>query len=269
MFYNWGLSLINLAFVGYLISGLFYLLVTWIKRDLFGKAAYWTAVLSFGFHTIAITLRAVAAGRLPFATMYEFVLLFSWGVVMIYLFVQARFKVPLLGMLVLPLALILLAYSSVLSQEIRPLMPALQSNWLQFHVLTAIISYGSFGVSFAVAIIYLLRDELAKVIHGMPTLAVLEKMLYRSIAFGFPLLTLVLITGAVWAEQVWGRWWSWDPKETWALITWIIYAVYLHARFAQGWRGKKAAWMAIVGFLAVLFTLFGVTIFMSGLHSYG
>jgi cytochrome c-type biogenesis protein CcsB len=269
MIYNWGVSLINFAFVGYIISGFLYLLVTWIRKDFFGKAAYWTAALSLAIHTLAITFRGVAAGRLPLATMHEFVILFAWGIVMIYLFVQARFKIPLLGLLVLPLAVILLAYSSALSQEIRPLMPALQSNWLQFHVITAIISYGAFGVSFAVALLYLLKDRIGNAIKGLPSLDKLENTLYSSIAFGFPLLTLVLITGAVWAEQVWGRWWSWDPKETWALITWIIYAIYLHARLTKGWRGKKAAWMAVVGFLAVLFTLFGVTIFMSGLHSYG
>lgn len=268
MHYQWGISLTSMAFAGYLISGLLYLVVTWVKRDFIGKLAYWTAVLSFGLHTTAITLRAVAAGRLPFATMHEFVVLFAWGIMLIYLFVQARFKVPFLGLLVLPLAMLLLAYASALSHEIRPLMPALQSNWLQIHVFTAVLAYGAFGVSFGAAVLYLLRE---KVNDGVQSLSKdkLDYILYKSISFGFLLMTLVITTGAVWAEQAWGRWWSWDPKETWALITWIIYALYLHARLVKGWQGKRSAWMAVFGFIAVLFTLFGVTIFMSGLHSYG
>ena len=267
MYYNWSIGLTTLAFSGYLVSSLLYLIVAWINREFLGKLAYWTAALSFAVHTTALTMHALAGGRLPFASMQEFVLLFAWGVALIYLFVQSKFQIPLLGLLVLPLTVVLLAYASALSSEIRPLVPALQSYWLQFHVIVAVLAYGAFGVSFGAAVLYLIRST-NNTIHQLPSLDKLERLLYRSIAFGFPFMTLVLITGAVWAEQVWGRYWSWDPKETWALITWIIYALYLHARFSRGWQGKRAAWMAVIGFASVIFTLFGVTIFMSGLHSY-
>lgn len=268
MFYSWGVELINLAFSGYLISSLLYLVVTWINREPIGRLAYWTAAVSFATHTTALTFRAVAAGRLPFATMHEFILMFAWGVILTYLFVQARFKIPLLGLLVVPMAVLLLGYAAAMNQEIRPLMPALQSYWLQLHVLVAIVAYGAFGVSFGTAVVYLIKNNSGSGLDYLPAKEVLERVMYKSIAIGFPFMTLVLITGAVWAEEVWGRWWSWDPKETWALITWIIYAIYLHARFVRGWQGAKAAWMAVIGFGAVLFTLFGVTILMSGLHSY-
>lgn len=268
MYYQWGISLTSMAFTGYLISGLLYLVVTWVKRDFIGKLAYWTAVISFGIHTTAITMRTVAAGRLPFTTMHEFVVLFAWGIVLVYLFVQVRYQVPLLGLLVIPMAMLLLAYASALSHEIRPLMPALQSNWLQIHVFTAVLAYGAFGVSFGASVLYLLQDKInASVPNHLQDK--LDYILYKSISFGFLLMTLVITTGAVWAEQAWGRWWSWDPKETWALVTWIIYALYLHARLVKGWQGKRSAWMAVGGFIAVLFTLFGVTVLMSGLHSYG
>lgn len=282
MYYNWGVNLITLAFSGYVISSLLYLIVPWINRDFLGRLAYWTAAVSFAVHTTALTMHSLAANRLPFATMQEFILLFAWGIALIYLFVQTRFKIPLLGLLVLPITIVLLAYASALNSGIRPLMPALQSYWLHIHVAVAVLAYGAFAVSFCLAVLYLLKARMTG--HGdvpcgrqgsgksslcLPALDRLDNLLYRAVAFGFPFMTLVLITGAVWAEQVWGRYWSWDPKETWALITWIIYALYLHARFTPGWRGRRAAWMAVVGFAAVIFTLFGVTIFMPGLHSYG
>lgn len=142
-------------------------------------------------------------------------------------------------------------------------MPALQSRWLEIHVITAIIAYGAFALSCCLGILYLVKAKSAE--RGLDKL---DAALHWSVVVGFPFMTLVLISGAVWAEEVWGRWWSWDPKETWALITWLIYAGYLHARKTYGWQGKKAAIMAIVGFAAVLFTFFGVSLLLPGDHSY-
>jgi len=185
-----------------------------------------------------------------------------------------------------------MGYASMLSKDIQPLMPALQSFWLQLHVFTAIFSYGAFGVSFALAILYLVtggrdaappEDAEQKPAYPeaggsgegkgllnwiIPVPRVIDRLIYGTAAFGFTFLTMVLITGAVWAEEVWGRWWGWDPKETWALITWIIYLFYLHARLSLGWHGRRGAWLACLGFVAVLFTLIGVTYLLPGLHSY-
>jgi len=268
MYYNWSVNLVNFALGGYLFSGLLYLVVSWYNRNSLIRLAYWLVALSFVLHTTALISRALAAGRLPFAGMNEFLLLFAWGVVLVYLFIQARFNITLLGLVALPLVVALLTYASALDRGIHPLVPALQSFWLELHVMVAVLAYGAFGVSFGAAVLYLIRLKTGDKAAYLPSAKILESVLYRSISFGFPFMTLVLITGAVWAEQVWGRWWSWDPKETWALVTWIIYAIYLHARFTRGWQGRIAAWMAITGFAAVLFTLFGVTTLMSGLHSY-
>lgn len=146
-------------------------------------------------------------------------------------------------------------------------MPALQSYWLKLHVAVAILAYGSFAVSFGAGLLLLLGKRLF--VRGSEQWEVeLERLMNNAIAFGFPFMTLVLVTGAVWAEQVWGTWWSWDPKETWALITWLIYAIYLHGRLSRTWGGKQSAWMVVIGFGAVIFTLFGVTWLLPGLHSY-
>lgn len=231
-------------------------------------------------HTMGLTVRTINIGRLPFANMYEFILFFAWGLVLVYFVTQRRHPVPLLGTAVMPVAVILMAAARITTSAARPLMPALQSYWLQSHVATAVLAYGAFGVSFGVGIMYLIKDSQPVTVSSttlatmpqssslLPSTETLDKLLYRVISFGFFFLTLVLITGSVWAEQVWGAWWSWDPKETWALITWLVYAVYLHGRFTRGWRGRRSAWIAVFGFVAVMFTLFGVTWLLPGMHSY-
>ena len=267
-------NLFSLAVVFYLIAMIIYFVYTVRRREKTGPA-FLVTMLAFALHTAALIVRTVEAGRLPFSNMYEFTSLFAWGIALVFLFIERRYAVKALGVFITPLILALIGYASLLPKEISPLMPALQSYWLQFHVITAILAYGGFGVSFGVAVMYLVRekkDDSAKTQGGfyqfLPSLKVLDDLNYTAIAFAFPFMTLVLITGAIWAERAWGAYWSWDPKEVWALITWIIYAVYLHARYTYGWKGHRTAWMSITGFLAVLFTYFGVNLFLSSLHSY-
>ncbi|WP_273484378.1 c-type cytochrome biogenesis protein CcsB [Desulforamulus ruminis] len=230
----------------------------------------WLITAAFIFLTLSLIARGLVAGRPPFANMYEFTLLFAWGILLFFMVIRGAVSSRLLTLLVLLLELMILSYSALLPSEAMPLIPALQSAWLAFHVLAAIIAYGAFGVSCCLGIIYLLkeRDPQKKLYISLPSLDRLDDILHRSVAVGFPFMTLVLITGAVWAEEVWGSWWSWDPKETWALITWLIYASYLHARKTRGWRGRKSAVVAVVGFLVVLFTLYGVSYLLPGNHSY-
>ena len=154
-------------------------------------------------------------------------------------------------------------------------MPALQSDWLLYHVITSFVSYGAFAVSFGVSVLYLFKANAEKsglkegsILGMFPDSKVLDEVNYKAIAVGFPLLSLGIITGAAWANYAWGTYWSWDPKETWSLITWFIYAAYLHARLTRGWQGKRAAILSIIGFLFVIFTYFGVNFLLSGLHSY-
>ncbi|AGL02364.1 c-type cytochrome biogenesis protein CcsB [Desulfoscipio gibsoniae] len=267
-------NLLGLAVVLYLVAMVLYFVYTIQRREKTGPA-FWVTALAFAIQTAAMIVRTACAGRLPFSNMYEFTSLFAWGIALVFLFIERRYAVKALGAFITPLIFVLIGYASVLPKEITPLMPALQSYWLQIHVITAILAYGGFGVSFGVAVMYLIREKKEAsgkapggVAQLLPGLKVLDDLNYGAIAFAFPFMTLVLITGAIWAERAWGAYWSWDPKEVWALITWIIYAVYLHARYTYGWKGHRVAWMSITGFLAVLFTYFGVNLLLSGLHSY-
>ena len=157
------------------------------------------------------------------------------------------------------------------SKAVKPLMPSLRSNWLGFHVSTAIIAYGAFGVSFVLGIIFLLRDRMQDQSfwdRHVPAKEKLDLISYRSVCLGLLFLTFTILTGAIWAERAWGSYWSWDPKETWSLVTWLVYAVYLHLRIRRGWQGRAAAIFAVLGFICVLFTYVGVNTFLPGIHSY-
>jgi cytochrome c-type biogenesis protein CcsB len=261
-------TLFNLSLVFYL-AGLVLAVVNMIRRrrlldGLVTASLVATAVLQ----TVYIGMRWAAAGRAPFSNMFESLVLFSWACVVIYLFVQRRARMPLLGAAASLLgALSLASASTFFGSEIRPLMPALQSNWLTVHVFTCFLGYGGFAVSFlsSVAFLVLSRAGSKATQESRDTL---ETTMAQTISFGFLFLTIGIITGAVWANSAWGTYWSWDPKETWSLITWFIYAAFLHCRFMRGWRGKRAAWVSIIGFISVLFTYIGVNFLLSGLHSY-
>jgi cytochrome c-type biogenesis protein CcsB len=154
------------------------------------------------------------------------------------------------------------------------LIPALKSNWLIAHVITCFLGYAAFAVAFGVSIMYLIKSKAKPaskkgVAVHIPSSGLLDELTHQLVMFGFLFLTIGIITGAVWAKQAWTRYWSWDPKETWSLITWLIYAALLHFRMMRGWRGKRIAVISIVGFAAVLFTYFGVNFLLAGLHSYG
>ena len=211
---------------------------------------------------------------MPVTNMYEALHFFSCAIILAYLIVETRTKNRTYGIFIIPVAFLLIAFSSLptTAKEIVPLIPALQSQWLVWHVILAFIGEAAFAVAFGTSIMYLIRvraEDDSFAARTFPSPAVLDTMSYRAIAVGFPIFTIgALIFGAVWGNYAWGRYWGWDPKETWALITWIVYALYLHARVLYGWKGKVAAWVSIIGFLATIFTLFGVNYLLSGLHSY-
>jgi cytochrome c-type biogenesis protein CcsB len=186
-----------------------------------------------------------------------------------------RTKNRSIGTFATPLAFLIMAYASFtgITARIQPLIPALKSNWLIAHVLTCFIGYAAFAIAFGLSIVYLLkRVDNPEKRHGflkfVPETDILEELSYQMVVIGFILLTLGIITGAVWAHSAWGRYWGWDPKETWSLITWLVYAALLHSRMVRGWRGKKLAILSIVGFSCVIFTYLGVNFVLSGLHSY-
>jgi cytochrome c-type biogenesis protein CcsB len=236
----------------------------------FGRFATMLAWFSVLFQGLSIALRSVAAGRLPLSNMYEFSKTFIFLIVLVYLLFERWYGVRQVGSVVLPIAVGMALYVwslPVSMREVDPLIPALQNPpLLTLHVSLAILAYATFAVSFAAAVLYLAAD--GRRIGWLPSPALLDDLAYRAVTVGFPAMTLVLILGSVWAHRAWGTYWSWDPKETASLFTWLIYGVYLHSRSLRGWRGRRSAVVLLIGFGAVLFTYFGNYIF-GGLHAYG
>ena len=205
--------------------------------------------------------------QVPLSNFYESLVFFSWCLACLTLYFIYRYVEGFIGMVGGLLASLVLAYASMgVDSRIKPLMPALKSNWLLIHVITCFLGYAAFGLAFGAALLYLIQAISAR--PKSPTPSFLDRLIYRAAVIGFIFLTLGILTGAVWAETAWGRYWSWDPKETASLITWFIYAALLHARLVQGWQGRPIAWLAVVGFGAVLFTYLGVSFLLPGLHSY-
>jgi ABC-type transport system involved in cytochrome c biogenesis permease subunit len=214
----------------------------------------------------SMIFRTIATGHGPFANMYEFSMAFAFGILAAYMWFERRYHQRILALVAMPVALAMMLYATTIPSTIEPLVPALQNNLLlTVHVAVAIVAYGSFSVAFAASVLYLIQPEGGR--WGLPKPQVLDEIGYRAVVVGFPFLTLTIILGAVWADTAWGTYWSWDPKETASLVTWLIYGAYLHARVMRGWRGSRAAWLLVFGFAATLFTYFG-NLFFGGLHSY-
>ncbi len=214
----------------------------------------------------SMLVRVFATGHPPFANHYEFAVSFAWGMIVAQVYFEWRYRVRTLALVVLPVILGMLIYASTLSYEASPLMPALQNSpLLTVHVFTAALAYGAAVIAFGAAVMYLLAPRIRW--RGWPRPEVLDELGYKAVVVTFPMLTIMIILGSIWANIAWGRYWSWDPKETAALVTWLIYGAYLHARVVRDWRGEKSAWLLVLGFLAILFTYFG-NLFFGGLHAY-
>ena len=406
--------LFNIATLAYLAAMVLYISYLAFRKKAIGWTATAITLAGFVIQTLALLLRwresyQMDIGRVPLSNLYESLVFFTWSTVLIYLIVEFKYKTKAFGAFVMPVAFLALAFINVagISSDITPLVPALKSNWLFYHVLISFLGYAAFGVAFAISMIYLLmntdeKGPVANLFAGLGTIVVLaaigyfmasqgdrmktafwlglgvlvlawfiylivagarnksqvflfwsfcitlaivllvamgidfvylvsmknlaagesykkhmfestflnsstpvtivswaavlavfsfiwskgmglkrllkpyipaqdllDDVTYRMIAIGWPLLTAGIITGAVWANSAWGTYWSWDPKETWSLITWFVYAIYLHARYVRGWKGAQMAVISAVGFLAVIFTYLGVNLVLSGLHSYG
>ncbi len=232
------------------------------------------AILGFLLHTIHIILRFSHSQHIPVTNLHEATSFFSWSIVLLFFIAEYRYKIGLLGSFIMPGVFILMLSSSILPREIQPLSPLLQSYWLGIHTVLAFVGDAAFAMACGVGIMYLIQEHFMKSKHfgelfrRLPSLQILDEVNYRLITIGFPLLTLAIITGALWSESVWGTYWRWDPKEVWSLITWFIYLLVLHARLTAGWRGKRAAILSILGFMFVLFTFFGVNLLLKGFHGF-
>lgn len=244
------------------------------------RTGYSLTVLAFIVELGADIFRGIAAGRVPWANMYEFSMTGTLLIVGVFLVVTLRYDLRFLGSFVTGLVLILLGISSMRYYvEVAPLPPALQSYWLVIHVMVAIIATGFFAIGFALSAVQLLqtrretqiadgRPAPLRFLATLPSSGTLENLAYRINIVGFILWTFTLMAGAIWAEKAWGRYWGWDTKEVWTFIIWVLYAGYIHARATRGWRGSRSAWLAIIGFSAVMFNFGIVNVFFKGLHSY-
>jgi cytochrome c-type biogenesis protein CcsB len=258
----------------YLLSTLFYLLFLPIPRPSVGRTAQITLIGAFVTHTASIVTRYIEAGYTPITNFHEALSFFALAVGAAFLYLNRSFKLAVLGSMILPLLSLMVISAAFLPGQIRPLPPVLRSSWLPIHTIFIFAGNAMFVVSFFISLGYLVLERRVKtkkpssLSSRLPPLQALDSINYRCMSLGFPFLTVGIITGSIWAGLAWGSYWSWDPKETFSLITWIVYAILIHNRLALGWRGRRTAYMMIVGFLSILLTFLGVNFLLGGLHSY-
>jgi cytochrome c-type biogenesis protein CcsB len=264
----------------YGLAGFSYIFAWVFKKQFAGKFATWITLAGLAGNILGIVMRWVESyqmgfGHAPLSNLFESLIFFSATIVLIYLFIERKYGNRVIGAFTTPIAFLAMAYASLspnISDRIQPLLPALKSNWLIAHVISCFIGYAAFAIACGISIMYIFKQRdsgaAGSLLDRLPNSGVLDELTHQLVMFGFLFLTAGIITGAVWANSAWGRYWGWDPKETWSLITWFVYAILLHARMMRGWRGKRIAVISIVGFAAVMFTYFGVN-YLPGLHSYG
>jgi cytochrome c-type biogenesis protein CcsB len=245
------------------------------RVEQFGRMGVALTIIGFLLSVAGVLTRALAAHRAPWGNMFEFTIMAMVFIVGVYLIMVWRYGVRWLGLPVTLLAAVGNGLAvTVFYVAVAPLVPALHSVWFLIHIVAAAISGAAFNIGGVMSILYLVkkRAEDRNNVHGylerLPSSRKIDLIAYRFLAFAFPLWTFTVVAGAIWAEYAWGRYWGWDPKETWALVTWVIYAGYLHARSTAGWRGTRAAVIAIVGLASFWFNFVGINLFVSGLHSY-
>ena len=269
--------LVSIATFLYFFGAFIFFVAFVFQKRLLRIAALIFAAAGFCFETTAIIMRWILSyqleiGHAPLSNLYESLVFFSWSIMCVLLVVWRRYGNDAIGAMASFFAFLLPAYASLsgsVTTEIQPLIPALRSNWLISHVVSSFLAYACFAISFIISVLFLIRKKAGgRIAAIMPDAPVFDDMGYRMTSIGFVLLSLGIITGAAWADTAWGRYWGWDPKETWSLITWMIYGAYLHARLVRGWKGTATALISILGFLAVIFTYLGVNYILSGLHSY-
>ncbi len=273
-------QLMGITTFAYLFAAILYIGILVFQTKKLGFFATLLTIGAFLANTAGIGMRwyeshQMGIGYAPLSNMYESLVFFAWSIAIVYLGMEVRYKNRILGAFSMPFAALAMILAGLKNPDIKPLIPALQSNWLIAHVITCFIGYAAFALASGMGIMYLLKDrkrqtdQTSSLLDSLPDLKTSDDIIHKTLVFGFLWLTAGIITGAVWANSAWGTYWSWDPKETWSLITWFVYAATLHARFTKGWGGRRIAWLAIIGFVSVIFTYYGVNYLLSGLHSYG
>ncbi|SNZ16924.1 c-type cytochrome biogenesis protein CcsB [Hydrogenobacter hydrogenophilus] len=257
----------------YALSSVMYISYSIFRNSVFAKVSTFTLFLGLILNLTGMIRRSIQSYELgvfhpPWSNLFEALTFWSFIVGSIYLIIERKYGLRLLGAFVVPIAFVLSAFAVLkASKDITPLMPALRSYWLYLHVVTAFIGYAGFTVAFAGAVLYLLKGRFPQT-RLLPSQDLLEEITYKSIILVFPVWTASIILGSAWANEAWGGYWSWDPKEVWALIVWLFFGAYLHARQMLGWKGKRTAWMVVFGFITVLICFFAINLYFPGLHSY-
>jgi cytochrome c-type biogenesis protein CcsB len=237
------------------------------------EASLWATFAGFLCHLAYFALRWSESGRIPITGFFEAANFLGMGIILVFLIMEFRFKIAALGSFMLPLVVILMMPVLVLSGDITVLNPVLKSGWLGVHTSLAVLGDAAFAFAFIISIMYLVQERqlkskhLGAIFHRLPSLDIMDTLSYKALTLGWPLFTLGMITGSIWANSAWGTYWSWDPKETWSLITWVIYLVLLHLR-TIGWRGRKMAYLSIIGFVFVMVSFFVVSRVNIGKHTF-
>ncbi len=266
--------LYNLLILVYAFSTIGYFVFFITQKDKPGFLAFLSALAGCFLHFGLIVYRSFAIKSLAVSNLYESLNFFALVLLVVYLISERKHRQWCDGVFVLPLVLSLTVYAGFLNSAIVPLPPALKSPWMAAHVSFCFISYACFTLALIFAVMFLWQEKELKsrkaggFFFRLPSLGFLDRLGYRVVVFGFIFLSLGIVSGSVWAQQAWGSFWSWDPKETWSLALWMLYLVYLHSRLMSGWRGKRSAYLAIIGFGIMLFTYLGVSFFLPGQHSY-
>lgn len=264
----------NLLIFIYVFSAVGHFIFFITQKTRFGLTGFVLALAGWTLQAGLIAYRSLVFRSFAVSNLYESLNFFAWIIILVYLISERKRRQWTDGVFVLPLVVSLVAFAAVLNSDIRPLAPVLKSPWMAVHVTLCFLSYACFTLALVFAVMYLWQEKELKsrkvdaFFFRLPALESLDWLGYRTIVFGFIFLSLGIVSGSVWAQQAWGTFWSWDPKETWSLVTWLLYLGYLHGRLMFGWRGKKSAYLAVIGFVAMLFTYLGVSFLLPGLHSY-
>jgi cytochrome c-type biogenesis protein CcsB len=266
--------LYKVALLMYAFATLMSLVAVVRNRGNEGRRARLLLLFAFGVHTLTLIVRYFEAGYTPVTNLHESLSFFAWALAGVFMLLDLQIRMQVMAAATATLITVFMLFGSLMPMQTQDLNPVLDSFWLPIHVGLSFMGSAVFTVAFVAGILYLLQERMLKskkfsaLHYRLPSLEILDRVNYRCLKFGFPLMTMGIISGAVWAESAWGTYWSWDPKETWALITWFLYAALLHGRLTVGWRGRRAAVFAIIGFCFLLFTFLGVNLLLPGLHSY-
>lgn len=266
--------LFYLTMLAYLLATVLYLVAMFSRRSQTGWICRWVLLAGVLLHAGSFAVRHSSAGGTPVTSLHESLSFFAWCLILLFLLLDLRFRLSVMGAFASPMALLLMIGSAISPGVVVPLDPMLRTWLFPVHITFAFLGNAAFALSFGAGVMYLIQDRMLKskrftgIYRMLPSLDTLDKVNYTCLSFGFPLMTLGIISGAVWANTVWGTYWSWDPKETWALITWFVYAALLHGRMTVGWRGRKAAIFSIVGFMLLLFSFLGINLLVNGQHTF-